>query len=211
MYGLLAGAALATASAASAQLSIIDPTTVGNTTPVTGSINFTSTYSDQSTQSPFELLISFMIDQAGTTSFRVGTVQNEDPANPGSYLPESDVSFFSGGAGGWVSALCSSPQPNPADATCSGLPHLGDFTFTSDDGGITENGKLVGLMLDAGSYTLHLAGTRGTDSSFSGTINYAAAPGNVPEPATWAMMLLGFGAVGWQMRRRRAPVLAQAA
>ena len=33
----------------------------------------------------------------------------------------------------------------------------------------------------------------------------------VPEPATWAMMLLGFGAVGFAMRRRRAPVLAQAA
>jgi len=27
---------------------------------------------------------------------------------------------------------------------------------------------------------------------------------NVPEPATWAMMLLGFGAVGFQVRRRRS-------
>ena len=33
----------------------------------------------------------------------------------------------------------------------------------------------------------------------------------VPEPGTWAMMLLGFGAAGYAMRRRRAPVLAQAA
>ena len=33
----------------------------------------------------------------------------------------------------------------------------------------------------------------------------------VPEPGTWAMMLLGFGAVGFAIRRRRAPVLAQAA
>ena len=28
--------------------------------------------------------------------------------------------------------------------------------------------------------------------------------GGVPEPATWAMMILGLGAVGWAMRRRRA-------
>ncbi|QNP43594.1 PEP-CTERM sorting domain-containing protein [Sphingomonas daechungensis] len=33
----------------------------------------------------------------------------------------------------------------------------------------------------------------------------------VPEPATWAMMLLGFGAAGFVLRRRRRPVLAQAA
>jgi hypothetical protein len=30
--------------------------------------------------------------------------------------------------------------------------------------------------------------------------------GAVPEPATWAMMLLGFGAVGYSMRRRKATV-----
>lgn len=33
----------------------------------------------------------------------------------------------------------------------------------------------------------------------------------VPEPATWAMMLLGFGAIGMASRRRRTQVLAQIA
>lgn len=33
----------------------------------------------------------------------------------------------------------------------------------------------------------------------------------VPEPATWAMMLLGFGGIGVAMRRRRKPALAQVA
>lgn len=33
----------------------------------------------------------------------------------------------------------------------------------------------------------------------------------LPEPGTWAMMLFGFGAVGYAMRRRRRPALAQLA
>ena len=33
----------------------------------------------------------------------------------------------------------------------------------------------------------------------------------VPEPATWAMMLLGFGAAGFALRRRRRPALLQIA
>ena len=31
----------------------------------------------------------------------------------------------------------------------------------------------------------------------------AFAPTAVPEPATWAMFLLGFGAIGWTLRSRR--------
>ena len=36
-------------------------------------------------------------------------------------------------------------------------------------------------------------------------------PGSVPEPATWAMMLLGFGGIGMAMRRRRKKGLLQVA
>jgi hypothetical protein len=43
-----------------------------------------------------------------------------------------------------------------------------------------------------------------TQASYSPT-------GAVPEPATWAMMLLGFSGIGMAMRRRRKPALAQIA
>ena len=55
-------------------------------------------------------------------------------------------------------------------------------------------------------YSLNFTG--GNGSNFNGTANLAA----VPEPATWAMMLVGFGAMGVAMRRRRSTAtLAQLA
>jgi len=57
------------------------------------------------------------------------------------------------------------------------------FGYTFEDG------------TNLGSAFLALGGTLGTPTGFGG----------VPEPSTWAMMLLGFGAVGAGMRRRRKP------
>jgi len=37
---------------------------------------------------------------------------------------------------------------------------------------------------------------------------FSGAPGAVPEPTTWAMLLVGFGVVGGAMRSRRGPALA---
>jgi hypothetical protein len=76
-----------------------------------------------------------------------------------------------------------------------------------DNNDFNEDFALLGQFLPAGQYTLHITGTRGTTSAFTGAIAFGA----VPEPSTWAMMLLGFGAVGFAMRRRRRPALLQVA
>ena len=39
---------------------------------------------------------------------------------------------------------------------------------------------------------------------------YPYAAGGVPEPATWAMMIMGFGLVGFAARRRAAAVVTTA-
>lgn len=41
------------------------------------------------------------------------------------------------------------------------------------------------------------------DISFTGPAAAGADPGAVPEPATWAMMIMGAGAIGSTMRRRK--------
>jgi len=75
------------------------------------------------------------------------------------------------------------------------------------DNGISEFWNLSSLFLEAGTYTLTINGENNSTGSLGGTVTINA----VPEPGTWAMMLLGFGAAGLAMRRRRAPVLAQMA
>lgn len=41
-------------------------------------------------------------------------------------------------------------------------------------------------------------------------LSFAVAPGAVPEPASWAMMIVGFGVVGAGLRRRRTSTLCAA-
>ncbi|HEU4650591.1 MAG TPA: PEPxxWA-CTERM sorting domain-containing protein [Croceibacterium sp.] len=51
----------------------------------------------------------------------------------------------------------------------------------------------------------------GTSDSYGGYIDDVRLSGAVPEPATWAMLIFGFGAIGSVLRRsRRHPALATA-
>ncbi|MFD1786733.1 FxDxF family PEP-CTERM protein [Sphingomonas floccifaciens] len=76
--------------------------------------------------------------------------------------------------------------------------------------GTDETYRISNLAVTAGQYMLTLTGARDSgnansafNASYTGNINFAAGSA-VPEPATWAMMLLGFGLVGATMRRRAA-------
>lgn len=111
--------------------------------------------------------------------------------DPGTYVLSLVTTFSSVD---FTSAILTGPSGPVNLAIQFDLPTLERWT-TSE----------VGLL--AGQYTLTITGNAGGDGQMGGHIDIKA----VPEPATWAMMLLGFGAVGFAMRRRRAPVLAQAA
>ena len=78
--------------------------------------------------------------------------------------------------------------------------------------GVFDSASREMIPLTAGtSNLLTINGTTFGDASYSGTLSFGATAA-VPEPATWALMLLGFGAVGFSMRRRSGRgVLPQAA
>jgi hypothetical protein len=85
------------------------------------------------------------------------------------------------------------------------------YSFTS-----LTPGAFAGLTLASSSFpvgftyglvgdtiTLDFNGFNGA-GTYVTTFNVATAVGSVPEPATWAMMLLGFAAIGISVRRKRS-------
>jgi hypothetical protein len=62
--------------------------------------------------------------------------------------------------------------------------------------------EMIPLVANA-TNIITVTGTTFGDASYSGTLSFGQTAA-VPEPATWALMLMGFGAVGFSMRRRRA-------
>lgn len=71
--------------------------------------------------------------------------------------------------------------------------------------GASEFATLSPISLVAGATnTLVVSGTVGNSGSgsYAGTLTFGRTPA-VPEPATWATMLLGLGATGWLLRRKR--------
>ena len=104
-----------------------------------------------------------------------------------------------------------------ADTVLFTLTLLGepDFSqsFTIDHDPNGEN-KFAFMAINGETIlNLHYAFSGGSADALR-QVRIASTEGGVPpvpEPATWAMMLLGFGVVGYSMRRRRTPALSQLA
>jgi hypothetical protein len=108
-----------------------------------------------------------------------------------------DVGSLPGTAGGTISSIR--------------VSSLTDIDFTSvtlngEDFDIDSTGTVefrhITLPVSAGLQTINVKGTSGGNASYDGVISFAP----VPEPATWAMMVGGFGLVGGAMRRRKSQI-----
>jgi len=84
-------------------------------------------------------------------------------------------------------------------------------TFTNSRGvtGETETFTLANVPISLGINFIKITGTSRGNGSYGGNLTFSPA---VPETGTWAMMIIGFGAVGAAMRyRRRQTKVAYAA
>jgi Domain of unknown function (DUF4394)/PEP-CTERM motif len=118
--------------------------------------------------------------------------------------------------------------PPPASTVIYGIDSVTDSLMTSaaPNGGVyttvgrlgvgLTNNNLIGfdisgatgkayLNIDSAFYSVNLAtgATKFIDTIGSGPLIGITATGAVPEPATWGMMILGFGIIGSTLRRRQ--------
>lgn len=142
--------------------------------------------------------------------FTVGT----DEGTVNWFPPEDTVSYP-------ISVLLS--FANPFDA--SGSPLTGqsfgfiDFNLfgscgliAGGCGAIHWDGPQTFSFGSGGSFSVALNDvTFGTPGSAQVGGTFTLLSASVPEPGTWAMMLIGFGAVGFAMRRNRKQLLTQVA
>ncbi len=81
-----------------------------------------------------------------------------------------------------------------------------EVTFETNDGSTETftnfNGGFVSAYTDDGSLLTSVKFTTNADISGSGQTRFGGMVA-VPEPSTWALMLLGFGGAGAMIRRRR--------
>lgn len=81
----------------------------------------------------------------------------------------------------------------------SGNPLITNVTMTGNTGSATP-----ALSFDSSDIWLNFTGLNGSSQqTFTYAISFADDPQAVPEPASWAMMVGGFGLMGAALRRKR--------
>jgi hypothetical protein len=83
------------------------------------------------------------------------------------------------------------------------------FTLTNTSGSWLTDAAVLTPNASGNSVAAHIGVCADAGcTSFVSTGFATGGGGPIPEPATWAMMILGFGGVGAMLRRRRVPQLS---
>jgi hypothetical protein len=150
----------------------------------------------------------FQVDRDGAGSSSSNVIQSFTAADYDSFdiFAYRDGSDFDG-PGGFLAAGNPGTFTSTANRSFDGAVIGVNFGANNLTG--TENSTTYIFRTDATGFT---AGTFGViDGSTMQGPTFAPTRTPLPEPATWAMMLIGFGAIGSSLRsRRRASARAEA-
>ena len=149
-----------------------------------------------------------LVIPAGDTGIftQTGTGENFDSSDlgggvVGGILPPNPAANGIGG--------CSSTGLGAADAAfCASVQPVVSFSV---DGGALQSFNDTGHILDTGHYDFisgSLDGNESIDWNPIGAAATRAGTGGVPEPSTWAMMLVGFAGLGYAGFRTRKKAIS---
>lgn len=152
------------------------------------------------------------LDEGADQSFTIGF------SDSNLSRPFTETLTFTTDVGGMLNILLNTTATSAANDTdfsdvfLSGTGIVGQVAINEILGDPNETRALNNFVIGAGTFSLAIQGTPGAQNgSLGGTVAFQSMAA-VPEPGTWAMMLLGFGAIGASMRRRRhAGAILQAA
>jgi len=126
----------------------------------------------------------------------------------------------------WDPSVVTAPTTSGLTVNSFSLPY--SSVFASDTGGNIALGRTLANATDClvgggDTYCLFMANSTGANPTadffqfttsngewVAGSVTVTASPLGTPEPSTWALMLVGFGGVGWLASRRRRAVDANA-
>lgn len=188
-FGMMAAAAACAVVAAPAEAAVIRNFTLEGS--YVGAPFAAGTYSPEIGGGvipfPFPPAGTFSISGPAITDiFRADfLVEAFDEAGVRVYGRRADLSSFTATGGGTVRIAFQDEDPSLLRGT---------FTFAIPSGLLGEQDQSGQVALNLGRYDI--------DGGLTLTIS------SVPEPASWALMILGFGAVSGALRRRQATVTA---
>lgn len=112
----------------------------------------------------------------------------------------TDIYLFNVSQAGFINGYVSSFATLPKlDAYLKEIT-LDGVSLVRTSGGALENWAANNIHVGPGKHKLSIVGYWGKEGgTYSSKLSFDAA---VPEPASWAMMIAGFGLVGAAMRRR---------
>ena len=168
-----AASLLAFAPAAQAATIVQGSTTVTASMDAGANNSFNIGFSDANLANPFNEFLTFTTDVNGQLNILLGTTATD---------ATNDTDF--------------------SNVFLTGTGILAPVSIAQILGDPNETRALNNFAVGAGTFTLNIQGTPGTQNgAFGGNVAFVSTSA-VPEPTTWAMMLVGFGAVGYSMRKR---------